>query len=223
MYIENGLAKLVNGRPLKSTSHYWREAVAEYQSKLNEDLKKTGSKTSKRLRFMYGRWRKQIKSFIDSRVRQTVEWLYEIGVSTVKVGYPKNIARDKGNFDNVHVWTYRYLLSRIREVAEEYGMVVVEVEETYTSQTCPVHRTIECTKRITRGLLKCFILNKVFNADLAGAFNILSTPITPSPERGRGNGPEARPGTTSPVAPNLPALKGRGFQLQFPFRNLVIC
>jgi transposase len=35
-------------------------------------------------------------------------------------------------------------------------------------------------------------LNKVFNADLAAAYNILVTTITLSPERGRGNGPETR-------------------------------
>jgi putative transposase len=33
----------------------------------------------------------------------------------------------------------------------------------------------------------------VFNADLVGGYNILMTLITPSPERGRGNGPETRP------------------------------
>ncbi|TDA24981.1 MAG: hypothetical protein DSO01_08775, partial [Archaeoglobi archaeon] len=50
-------------------------------------------------------------------------------------------------------------------------------------------------------------LNKVFNADLVGAYNIL---ITPSPERDRGNGPEARPGIEpkGDVIPNLPALAG---------------
>jgi transposase len=36
-------------------------------------------------------------------------------------------------------------------------------------------------------------MDKVFNADLAAAYNILMTPITPSPERGRGNGLETRP------------------------------
>jgi hypothetical protein len=30
-------------------------------------------------------------------------------------------------------------------------------------------------------------LNKVFNGDLVGAYNILVTPITPSPPWGRGN------------------------------------
>jgi len=30
VYVENGLAKLVNGRPLKAISHYWRMRIAEY-------------------------------------------------------------------------------------------------------------------------------------------------------------------------------------------------
>jgi putative transposase len=47
-----------------------------------------------------------------------------------------------------------------------------------------------CGARISRGLFKCTRLNKVFNADLIAAHNILMTPnntlmtpITPSPER----------------------------------------
>jgi len=35
IYVENGLAKLVNGRPLKAVSHYWRVRIAEYQFTLN--------------------------------------------------------------------------------------------------------------------------------------------------------------------------------------------
>ena len=45
-----------------------------------------------------------------------------MGVSIVKVGYPRYIAQESGDFDNVHVWTYGYLLRRIYEVAEEYGI-----------------------------------------------------------------------------------------------------
>jgi len=204
VYVESGLAKLVNGRPLKAISHYWRSRIAGYQSKLN----KCGSKTSRKLKAMYSRWRSQIKSYVDSRVRQTIEWLHEAGVSVVKVGYPKYIAQKNGNFNNTQVWTYRYLLKRIKEVAEEYGMTAVYMGEAYSSTTCPVHRDGKCVKRVKRGLLKCTLLNKVFNADLVGAYNILTTPITPSPPRGRGNGPKTRPGATSPVAPNLPALTG---------------
>jgi putative transposase len=203
VYVENGLAKLVNGRPLKAISHYWRMRIAEYQSMLN----KYGLKTSRRLRSMYSKWRRQVKSYIDSRVRQTVEWLYNVGVSIIKIGYPKNIAQENGDFNNVNVWTYGYLLRRIYEIAEEYRIVVVYVNEAYTSSKCPIHKE-KCGKRVKRGLFKCTRLNKIFNADLVGAFNIL---ITPSPERDRGNRPKTRPGIESQmgdVIPNLSALSG---------------
>jgi len=196
VYIESGLAKLVNGRPLKAISHYWRSRIAGYQSKLN----KCGSKTSRKLKTMYSRWRSHVKSYVDSRVRQTIEWLHKAGVSVVKVGYPRYIAQENGNFNNTQVWTYRYQLKRIKEVAEEYGMTAVYMGEAYSSTTCPVHRDGKCVKRVKRGLLKCTLLNKVFNTDLVGAYNILTTPITPSPARGRGNGPKTRPAATGKVA-----------------------
>jgi len=204
IYVENGLAKLVNGRPLKAISHYWRMRIAEYQSMLN----KYGLKSSRRLRAMYSKWRRQIKAYIDSKVRQAIEWLHSVGVSIIKIGYPKYIAQDNGNFNNVHAWTYGYLLRRIYEVAEEYSVKVVYVNEAYTSSKCPIHKE-KCGRRVKRGLFKCTRLNKIFNADLVGAYNII---ITPSPERDRGNGPETRPGVEpsrrGDVIPNLPALAG---------------
>jgi len=204
VYVESGVAKLVSGRPLKAISHHWRRRIADYQSMLN----RYGLRTSRRFRLMYSKWRRQVKAYIDGKVRQVVEWLYSVGASIVKVGYPKNIAQENGGFNNVHVWTYGYLLRRISEVAEEYGITVVYVDEAYTSSKCPIHGH-NCGKRIKRGLFKCTTLNKVFNADLVGAYNIL---ITPSPTRGRGNGLETRPGIESPpqgdVIPNLSALAG---------------
>jgi putative transposase len=34
IYVENGLTKLINGKPLKPVSYYWRKKIAEYQSML---------------------------------------------------------------------------------------------------------------------------------------------------------------------------------------------
>jgi putative transposase len=208
IYVENGLTMLVNGKPLKSISYYWRKKIAEYQSTLS----KYGLKTSKRLRRMYMKWRRQIKHYIDARVRGAVEWLYDVGVSTVKVGYPKYIAQENGSFDNVHVWTYGLLLRRLSEVAEEYRIDVVYVDESYTSSRCPIHGD-GCGVRISRGLFKCTTMNKVFNADLAAARNILMIPVTSSPKKGgRGNGPETRPRAKPPkgrdVAQTSPSLYG---------------
>jgi putative transposase len=190
IYVENGLTRLVNGRPLKSISYYWRKKVAEYQSTLN----KYGLETSKRLRRMYAKWRRQVRSYINAKVREVIEWLHDIGVSKVKIGYPKYIAQENGNFDNDHVWTYRFLLKRIAEVAEEYGISVIYVDERGTSSRCPLHGD-GCGIRVYRGLFKCTTTNKVFNADLIAARNILMTatsnntsmtPVTPEPRKGEG-------------------------------------
>jgi putative transposase len=66
-----------------------------------------------------------------------------------------------------------------------------------------------CGKRIKRGAFKYTKLNKVFNSDLVGAYNIL---ITPSPNWDRGNGPETRlwiePSERGNVILNLFALAG---------------
>jgi len=180
VYVENGVSALVNGRPLKSDSHYWRERIAKYQSKIN----KYGIKVSHKLSAMYNNWRGRAKSFIDTQVRRVVEWLYEKGVSTIYVGHPKYIAQQKGNFNVTNVWSYKQVIDRLREVAEEYGMSVIEVDEAYTSSACPIHGN-SCGKRIVRGLFKCLTLNKVFNADVVGALNILRKAITPSPPKGK--------------------------------------
>jgi putative transposase len=195
IYVENGLTKLVNGKPLKSIAYYWKRRIAEYQSTLN----KYGLKASKRLRRMYSKWRRQIRHYIDAKVRETVEWLHDVGVSTIKVGYPRGIAQENCDFDNVNVWTYGLLLRRISEVAEEYGIKVIYVDERGTSSRCPLHGD-GCGVRIYRGLFKCTTMNKVFNADIVAARNILLTPVTPEPRRGvGGNGRRPGQGLNSPM------------------------
>jgi len=218
IYVENGLTRLINGRPLKSISYYWRKKIAEYQSTLN----KYGLETSKRLGRMYMKWRRQVRHYIDARVREAVEWLHNVGVSRIKVGYPKGIAQENRNSNNVHIWTYGLLLRRIREVAEEYGIRMIYVDERGTSSRCPLHGDC-CGVRVYRGLFKCTTTNKVFNADLIAARNILMTatsnntsmaPVTPESRRGIG-GNGRRPGQRlnpqkGECSPNLPTPNGGG-------------
>ncbi|ASJ12759.1 RNA-guided endonuclease InsQ/TnpB family protein [Thermococcus thioreducens] len=200
VYVENGESFLVNGRALKSIDFYWRKKIAEYQSKLN----KSGAKTSRKLRRMHDRAKLQAKHYINTAVRQTVKRLYELGVSRIIVGYPKGIARnsDKGkkqNFLLSHVWRFNYVIKRLKEVSEEYGISVVVVDEAFTSQTCPLCGQRHSGGRISRGLFKCRREGVVMNADLVGAFNILKkavrtiTPNLPGLSGGRGNWPKTGP------------------------------
>jgi putative transposase len=55
IYVEDGLTKLINGKPLRSISFYWRERISKYQSMLN----RYGLETSRKLRRMHAKWRRQ--------------------------------------------------------------------------------------------------------------------------------------------------------------------
>jgi len=200
VYVENGESFLVNGRPLKSIDFYWRRKIAEYQSKLN----KSGAKTGRKLRRMHEKAKLQAKHYINTAVRGTVKKLYELGVSRIVVGYPKGIARNsnkgkKQNFLLSHVWRFNYVIKRLTEVAEEYGVRVLVVGEAFTSKVCPVCGKPHEGARFVRGLFKCPATGLVFNADLVGAFNILKkvaktiTPSLPGLSAGRGNGGKALP------------------------------
>ena len=112
--------------------------------------------------------------------REAVEWLYDVRVSMIKVGYLKYIAQENGNFNNVHAWNYDLLLRRLSEVAEEYGINVIYVDESYTLLRCPWHGD-GCSIRISRGLFKCTTIDKVFNADLIAVHNILNDTSNPKP------------------------------------------
>jgi len=125
VYVENSESFLVNGRPLKSIDFYWRKRIADYQSKLN----KSGQKKSRKLKRIHEKAKLQAKHYINTAVRQTVRKLYELGVSRIIVGYPRGITRnsDKGkkqNFILSHVWRFNYVIKRLKEVAEEYGIRV---------------------------------------------------------------------------------------------------
>ncbi|QDA31589.1 IS200/IS605 family element transposase accessory protein TnpB [Thermococcus indicus] len=200
VYVENGQSFLVNGKPLKSIDFYWRRKIGNYQSKLN----KSGAKTGRKLRKMHEKAKLQAKHYINTAVRQTVRRLYELGVSKIVVGYPKGIARnsDKGkkqNFILSHVWRFNYVIKRLKEVAEEYGIQVLVVDEAFTSKTCPLCGQRHESARFVRGLFKCHREGVVMNADLVGAFNILKkavktiTPSLPILSGGRGNGGKTLP------------------------------
>ncbi|WP_394296095.1 zinc ribbon domain-containing protein [Thermococcus guaymasensis] len=161
---------------------------------------------------MHEKAKLQAKHYINTAVRQTVRRLYELGISRIVVGYPKGIARnsDKGkrqNFLLSHVWRFNYIIKRLTEVAEEYGIKVVLVDEAFTSKVCPVCGKPHEGARFVRGLFKCPATGLVFNADLVGAFNILKKAVKTITlnlgglfAQGRGNWPEAGPeGFEEPV------------------------
>ncbi|MGC8772289.1 MAG: transposase [Conexivisphaera sp.] len=97
--------------------------------------------------------------------------LWERGVSTVYVGYPYDIAQERGNKYSVNIWAYRELVGAIEAKAREYGIAVYEVFERGTSSQCAYHEV--AVKRYPRGAITCPAGGHRLHSDLNGALDIL--------------------------------------------------
>jgi putative transposase len=82
-------------------------------------------------------------------VAHLVKLLYELGVTDIFIGYPRDIERDKPTEGN-NARPYWLTIKEIVRAAENYGIAIYLVPEENTSKTCARH---SCkVKRKPRGL-----------------------------------------------------------------------
>jgi len=139
-------------------------------------LARHGLKTSRKLEKLYKKRSFLLKNAREGLAREIVESLYDKSVGEIYIGYPKGIAQDKGNERNSNFWSYSSIIARVKQVGKEYGIKVKPVNEANTSKTCSLCGEIHENGRIKRGLFECPHTEKVINADLNGAINILHIP-----------------------------------------------
>jgi len=172
--IDDGTWLLYKGVRAKEDYFYLGKRIAEVQSsadkarnineyeayyELNRERRRLFKKLTRRLLHLY-------RNFASHLMRE----LHERGVSTIYLGYPFNIAQDKGNKFTVNMWSYRELMNIIELKAQEYGMRVFEVIEYNTSRICAYHG-VE-VERGPRGVVNCPLGHRL-HSDLNGALNIL--------------------------------------------------
>ncbi|MFP3297628.1 MAG: transposase [Thermocladium sp.] len=172
--IDDGTWLLYKGVRAKEDYFYLQNRIAEVQSlsdkvknleeyeayrELNREGRRLFKKLIRRLLHLY-------RNFASHLMRE----LHERGVSIIYLGYPFNIAQDKGNKFTVNLWSYRELMNIIELKAQEYGMRVFEVIEYNTSKYCAYHGVQ--VERGPRGVVNCPKGHKL-HSDLNGALNIL--------------------------------------------------
>jgi putative transposase len=135
----------------------------EAQEELNREKRRLFKKLTRRLLHLH-------RNLASDLLKQ----LYDQGVSIIYLGYPYNIAQDKGNKFTANLWSYRMLMNAIELEAQEYGMKVYEVVEYNTSKYCAYHN-VE-VKRRPRGVVICPKGHKL-HSDLNGALNILKKAV----------------------------------------------
>ncbi len=140
---------------------------------------------------LYKARERKLDTWMHQVSRRLADLLYETGHRVVYVG--KDAIDKRGiSFSKVVNQSYvciphRKLVNMLKYKCEELGMQVVEVDERYTSKASSIsddvveiqskkgngEEVVFSGKRVHRGLYKDLKLNKVFNADLVGAMNIL--------------------------------------------------
>ena len=118
-------------------------------------------------------------------------------ISNIIIGDLKGIRNNHKNSKTNSIinnfWSYKYIVQRLKEKAEEYGIEIKEVSEYKTSSICPFCGSKGI--REYRGLFYCPRCEKVMNSDVVGVLNIAkrNRTIIPSPSWDRDNGLVAQP------------------------------
>ncbi|MDF2955356.1 MAG: Transposase [Candidatus Alkanophagales archaeon MCA70_species_2] len=159
------------GNSLLADWWYWTHEIAKYQEILN----KNGKKTSKKLRKLYRKRQRRFRDAINKIVKDLVEKCWRKGVSEIICGDLVGIRKEadfgrKGNAMIHNYWSHGYILRRIREKAEEYGIKVKAIDERGTSSVCPRCFSAVVTKR--GRLFKCRTCGLEAHRDAIGAQNI---------------------------------------------------
>jgi transposase len=181
--VDDGTWILYKGVRAKEDYFYMQRLISRIQSlrdslkdkllgdaidELNHEMRRLFGKLVRRLLHLY-------RNFASHLLKQ----LHELGVSTIYLGYPFNIAQQKGNKFTVNMWSYRKLMEAIELKAQEYGIRVFIVIEYNTSRYCAYHN-VE-VKRHPRGVVHCPKGHKL-HSDLNGALNIMKRAIGKIPQ-----------------------------------------
>jgi len=165
---------LYRGSRAKEDFFYLTKKIAEIRSEADEARKGGDDEESRRL----GRKKRRLFRKLAGRITHLywnlaghlVRSLWELGVSKIYLGYPRDIAQDRGNKLTSNMWRYRELMRAIELKAQEYGIRVYEVVEYNPSNHCAVHGAK--VTRSPRGVVTCPLGHRL-HSDLNGALNIL--------------------------------------------------
>ncbi|NEQ76906.1 MAG: IS200/IS605 family element transposase accessory protein TnpB [Okeania sp. SIO2C9] len=181
---QTGVAPLlINGRPLKAINTFYNKKRSLIQSQLKT---KNNQNSSNRLNYLTHKRNCRIENYLHTASKRVIDWCDVHQIGTLIIGHNQkwkqsiNLGK-KNNQQFVNIPHYR-LIEMLRYKAQLKGIKVIITEESYTSQSSSLdqdelpkygeEKPIFKGKRIARGLYKTGE-NKLLNADVNGAFNIV--------------------------------------------------
>jgi len=176
--VDDGTWLIYKGVRAKEDYFYLQKKIAEEQSYAdnarNLEEYEAQEEHNREKRRLFEKLTRRLLHLYRTLASHMVKTLHDQGVSIIYLGYPYNIAQDKGNKFTVNLWSYREFMNAIELKAQEYGMKVYEVVEYNTSKYCAYHN-VEVSRR-PRGVVSCPKGHKL-HSDLNGALNILKKAV----------------------------------------------
>jgi putative transposase len=172
--ISDGTWLLYKGTRVKEDFFYFQRKIADVQPLEDKAKNLKRYEWSEELRLEKSRLEGKLKQreahLYRTLASHLIKKLWSLGVSAIYLGYPYEIAQERGNKLTENLWSYRELMDVIELEAQEYGIKVYEVIEYNTSRICAYHNVK--TIRSQRGVIKCSLGHRL-HSDLNGALNIL--------------------------------------------------
>ena len=172
-------ALIISGRKLREAKQYRNRRVAILQEKMSKCTKysRRWCKLNSRKQRVQERARRRIKDLNHKITFKAIDWCVKRGIKTLAVGDLSGIAKNtKGRLSRnarqkISQWSYYTQKQYLKYKGEEVGIEVVEVNEAYTTKTCPRCGNFNRPKNRN---YSCDYCGMRCHRDVVGAYNILT-------------------------------------------------
>ena len=143
---ENGDSLVITGRHMRSIHRLRNKKLKELQERMSCCIKgsRKWRKYNRAKRYVLSKSEAQLQDALHKTTQQFVEWCLEQEVSHVVIGNVEGVQRNtkkkrkKKTNQKLSNWSFGKLYSLLEYKLKAKGITIEKVDESYTSQTCPV-------------------------------------------------------------------------------------
>ena len=143
---ENGDSLIITGRHIRSIHQLRNKKIKELQELMSRCKKgsKQWKKYNRAKRYVLSKSNAQLENALHKTTKQFVDWCLEHEVKSVVIGNPEGVQRKtkkkrkKKTNQKLSNWSFGKLFSLLEYKLKVKGIAIEKVDESYTSQTCPV-------------------------------------------------------------------------------------
>jgi putative transposase len=151
-FCENGQALLITGRKIRSLHRLRNKKLAEIQRRQSKCQKgsRRWKKYERAKQYVLSKSERQLRDALHKTTKQFVDWCLKQSASDVYIGNVEGVQRNtrkkkrtsRKQAQKLSNWSFGKVKKHLAYKLAQHGIRLHEIEESYTSQTCPV-----CQKR----------------------------------------------------------------------------